>query len=474
VTENFSYQNSISGKDLQNSSAPQRLRKKREDLPYDPFQSIRRLIWLYIILWLIEGGLRRWFLPGLATPLLVIRDPIAIAIYGYAWSKGVFPKNLFVVFGIILFGLEIACAIVLGHGNLPAAIYGARCDFLHIPMIFIIGKVLTHKQLTNLCKWTAWIAIPYSAILIMQFYSPQDAWINRGVGGSLEGAGFDGAMGRYRPPGTFSFISGPTLLYPLLTACWWAVFMNRKVNTVILIASLLAIVIAIPVSISRGLFIGVLLVMISGLAAMISKGRISLSLVIQVAAILIAVLLLSNRIPAFKDGMEAFGSRWEASTTNQGGVKTALLDRFIDGLFQFASHQEMSLFGAGSGYSTNVGQMMIASTRGFGGSEGEWGRLTYDNGVVLGGIVILYRIALALWVLKEAIKGWSNGYPMALAFAAASILPLLNGQWGQASSLGASVIAGGLTLAAAEVAKKPLRHPDSKSHAHRFNRKLSS
>ena len=37
---------------------------------------IRHLIWLYLILWLIEGGLRRWVLPGLSTPLLLVRYPL--------------------------------------------------------------------------------------------------------------------------------------------------------------------------------------------------------------------------------------------------------------------------------------------------------------------------------------------------------------------------------------------------------------
>jgi hypothetical protein len=59
------------------------LLKKRRRPPLDFEQQtagIRRLIWLYLVLWLIEGGLRRWFLPGLATPLLLIRDPLVVAI----------------------------------------------------------------------------------------------------------------------------------------------------------------------------------------------------------------------------------------------------------------------------------------------------------------------------------------------------------------------------------------------------------
>jgi hypothetical protein len=63
---------------------------------------IRNLIWLYIILWLVEGGLRRWFLPGLASPLLLVRDPLVIAIYCISLSNGLFPVNSFVIWGAIL------------------------------------------------------------------------------------------------------------------------------------------------------------------------------------------------------------------------------------------------------------------------------------------------------------------------------------------------------------------------------------
>ena len=44
-------------------------------------------------------------------------------------------------------------------------------------------------------------------LIFIQFHSSQTAWVNMGVGG--EGtAGFGGALGYMRPPGTFSFTSG--------------------------------------------------------------------------------------------------------------------------------------------------------------------------------------------------------------------------------------------------------------------------
>ena len=37
-------------------------------------ENLKRLIWVYFILLVFEGALRKWFLPGLSTPLLIVRD----------------------------------------------------------------------------------------------------------------------------------------------------------------------------------------------------------------------------------------------------------------------------------------------------------------------------------------------------------------------------------------------------------------
>ena len=37
-------------------------------------RNIRRLIWLYFWLLLIEGALRKWVAPSLSNPLLIIRE----------------------------------------------------------------------------------------------------------------------------------------------------------------------------------------------------------------------------------------------------------------------------------------------------------------------------------------------------------------------------------------------------------------
>jgi hypothetical protein len=408
---------------------------------------IRNLIWLYIFLWLIEGGLRRWFLPGLASPLLLIRDPLVIAIYCLAVSNNVFPANGFITWGAILAVLSFVNAMVLGHGNLFVALYGVRCDFLHVPLIFIMGKVMRQKDIIGLAKVAVWVSVPYTALLVAQFYQPQDAWVNRGVGGNLDGAGFIGALDRFRPPGTFSFITGPSQLYPLFTACWFALLLARKLPVWTMIASGGAILVAIPVSVSRLFFLSVAIVAVTGVGAMFVGGRFSIKLVIQFILVAIVLYVLAGRSLVFQDGMEAFSARWETATTDNGGFKVAIVDRVLEGLF--GSFSEVKYSGLGTGFSTNVGQKSLTQEVGFGASEGEWGRLLYDNGFILGSLLICYRIALASSIIFASFRAWQRRSTLSLLFASACFLLLLNGQWGQTSTLGSAVIGGGLTLAAA-------------------------
>jgi hypothetical protein len=417
-----------------------------QPMDLDPYREIRRLIWLYIILWLIEGGIRRWFLPGLATPLLLIRDPVAVLIYWKAFSRNVFPANNFIITGIILGFLCFICAVMVGHGNPIVAIYGVRCDFIHVPLIFIMGRVLRQKDLVALAKVAVCLVIPYTMLLIAQFYEPQNAWVNRGVGGNLDGAGFSGAEGHFRPPGTFSFITGPAALYPLFTSCWFTLFLQRKLPLWLMMVSGVAILLAIPISISRLLCLSVVLVAAFGMLAMVLGGRLSVQSVAQIAMAAVILPILALQIPAFKDGMEAFGSRWQTATTDSGGFQEAILDRVLNDLF--GSFSDVDAFGLGTGYSTNVGQQLLTQNVGIGAAESEWGKLLYDDGLILGSALIVYHIALASSILRSAFRARHHDSSQGLIFASAAFLLVMEGQWSQSSILGASVIAGGLTLAA--------------------------
>ncbi len=361
-----------------------------------------------------------------------------------------FPFNIFISSAIGLAILE-AAIVPFGHGNPIAAAYGMRSDFLHVPMIFIIGRTLTPARLMTVCQAAVILSIPYTLLLVAQFYSPQSAWVNRGLGGSLTGAGFSGAEGKFRPPGTFSFITGPAALYPMFAACWFLYVYKSQSKFASLLGSVsaLAILVAIPVSISRSLFIAVLLVVVAGVAA--GPLRFGIRLQAHTAVVLLGSICLAPlalTIPAVQDGLSAFTSRWTASTTSRGGVQVAILQRFYEGTFGVMLDPNIPFFGSGTGYSTNVGQQQLRSFVAFGNSEGEFGRLLYDNGVVVGGFLVMYRVTLSLFLVRRSFHSWFRNDQIAFVFLMASFLSVLSGQWSQTTAQGAATIAAGLTLAA--------------------------
>ncbi len=51
------------------------------------------MIWLYLVLLIGEGALRKWIVSSLGAPLLVIRDPLVLLIYLQAVRCRRFPVS---------------------------------------------------------------------------------------------------------------------------------------------------------------------------------------------------------------------------------------------------------------------------------------------------------------------------------------------------------------------------------------------
>lgn len=71
------------------------------------YNSIKIAIWIYFILWIFEGALRKWVLPSLASSLLIVRDPVAIYIIIKTIYLNVKFLNPYVALGTVLSHLTI-------------------------------------------------------------------------------------------------------------------------------------------------------------------------------------------------------------------------------------------------------------------------------------------------------------------------------------------------------------------------------
>lgn len=432
-------------------------RKTRSGKKVGSKQLILWGVWAYFLLVIFEGALRKWFLPGLATPLLVVRDPIALVTLYLAAKRGWLPINVYVVSAMTIGCLGFLTAITLGHRSPFVAAFGARILILHVPMAFVIGRALSRKDLLRIGRAIVWITLPMTVLMALQFFSPQSAWVNRGVGGDMEGAGFSGAMGFMRPPGTFSFTNGLTSFYSL--AGVWGVYFwltPGKCSRLILLLATSGFILAIPLSISRGLLFQTVL---TGMFAMLVIARKPKYLgKVMGAGIAVCVALAAvSWTPAFQTGVEVFATRIEKASKSEGGLEGTLGDRFLGGLVGAVLHStDLPVFGHGIGLGTNVGAKYTTGKRAFLIAEGEWGREVGELGPLLGLPLIFVRVLMAGHLLWLGYQRLTRGDPLSWILLGVGFLAIAQGGWAQPTALGFYTVTTGLVFAAIRTSSKPI------------------
>lgn len=421
-----------------------------------PYPLYTFAIWLYIVLLVFEGALRKWFLPSFATPLLLIRDPIVIWLVLVGLQKG-WLDFIYVKAMMIVGTLSFVFSLVFGHHNLAVALFGWRIYFFHFPMVFIIGQLLTRDDLLRICRFFLYISIPMTILIVIQFYSPRTSWVNIGVGG--EGtSGFSGALGYMRPPGTFSFISG-YVAFQLVVGC--ALFYYLIANNTLkkecqipywlLIVILICYLVSIPTSISRTYFFQALVCAAFVLLAAVFKQNLRLKVILFSGFLLLAIALLSAT-GMMDTNVSAFTARFEGANKAEGGIVEGTLgDRYLGGLLEAFSYGDIPILGYGLGLGTNVGSKLMSGNMysfGFNG-EVEWQRIVGECGLILGFSIIAIRLVFSLNLLRKSYSRLSQQLDLLpWMLSSGMILSLPQGQWGIPTNLGFSILLGGLTLAA--------------------------
>lgn len=424
-------------------------------------QRIRQLLWLYFWLLIFEGALRKWILPGLSNPLLLVRDPIALLALWWGWPLlrqrrwwGWIQPLL------VIAPIAFLLAITVGHGDLPTALYGTRILLIQLPLMFVYASVFDRSDVMRFAWTLLWLSIPMTVLIATQSSLPDSHFLNVGPGGQGTAA-FQGALGRSRPPGTFSFISGVASFYSLAAAALFIVLYNTRLRPpgrLFCMVAGIALVVAVPVSISRSLLAGYLIVLVCLIVALVlSRTRLT-SLFAGLLAVGVAVGL-ATMVPAFQDTSQAFLARWEGAGAAGGadreevgdwGIATSQIQgRVLPGFTApFARLDATPLLGYGIGMGTNVGAQRLTGGLTFMIGEGGWENSLGELGTPLGLAFILWRIALSLSMLRLSLNAAVRGNRIPLILVGASLLAVMSGQLSQPTGLGFIVLSGGLTLAA--------------------------
>src|SRR5438874_3310422 len=301
---------------------------------------VRQLIWLYLWLLLIEGALRKWVVPRFSNPLLLIRDPVMLGIYFYAIKAHVFPRNLWVASLWVIAALSLLASILLSTFNvlsgyvpvipiLEVTLYGVRTNFLHLPLIFVMANVFDEEDVKKFGWWILLMMIPMGLVMAAQFKASPDSFINR-TAGLGEAEQLTAGGGKIRPPGTFSFISGPVFYMSAAAAFFIYGALRRTVyKNWLLILSGTALAIGIFISGSKTSVIAVLLVVFALIAILIVRPRAVNKFGWTLIIVAVGALIVS-RLPIFKEGFQVLSDRFtSAAEATDTTIVRGTIERII-------------------------------------------------------------------------------------------------------------------------------------------------
>ena len=411
--------------------------------------TLRRMIWLYFALLIAEGALRKWIFPSFTAPLLVIRDPLVLLIYLQAVRCRRFPVSGPMVAYFLLLSSFILLAlfqVIAGiGGGLLVAIYGLRTNFLHLPLIFVIPQVFSYADVTKLGRWMLILSVPMAGLMIWQFLSSPDSWINAAT--MADGHQIVSAMGKIRPAGTFSFATGAAHFFVLATAflIYGLTQPRATYSRWLLGAALLSVIVVQPVSGSRLLVLGCALVVLAAVVfAAFSPGR--AQRIFAIAALICLTFAALSLTSFFQEAVTVFMTRWnDASDGSAVSLGTRVLGWFVD---PFTLLPVAGLFGKGLGLGTNAASALMTGSLQFLLAETEWSRVILEVGPLLGFSFLAYRAWVAGDMAVRAVAAAKQQNLLAWLLAWDACRSLLTEQLSQPTNLGFMIFVSGLCLAA--------------------------
>jgi hypothetical protein len=438
---------------------------------------VRALIWTYFGLLIIEGALRKWVFPQLSNPLLVVRDPVALAIYFFSLRAGVFPRGPWFIILVLLGIMCSICTFITLDPYLPVTKialvcgYGIHANFFHLPLIFVMGRVMRLEDVRRFGWCILILIIPMTFLMVAQFRASPDALLNSTAGG--EGEMMTTALGKVRTAGPFSFVIGVVLYFALATSfLMWAILKKGVYKNWLLIASGMALLIGTAVSGSRSAVASCALVVAFLIFVFIYR-RDAVTRVGQIVLAVVVVGFVVSRTPIFKEGLNVMTTRFNevAEQTNES-VARGIVGRVFSEITESAYIWTQSpWWGYGLGIGTNAGANILTGHSVFLLTEGEWPRIELESGRILGVAYILWRVALVGYIFVLCIRVLKQGNLLPLFLFAAGFVSMFNGQFGQPTILGFAVITLGLTLAAMNSPEADASAPEEPAPARRVTRR---
>lgn len=414
---------------------------------------LRKMIWLYFILLIVEGAIRKWIFPGLASIFLIIRDPLVIAIYGVALNFRLFPWSISIILLFFIGFGSLVMTLFVPTLDYFVIIYGVRCNYLHLPLIFIMGNILRYQDIIEIGKFVMKITLPLTALMVVQFFSPPDAWINKGAG--AEAIQIRATVGNIRPPSVFSFVTGVAEFFGLVTAFLLYNAINKKRKPIsLIVVCALSLIAGCMVSISRLTLSGVIVVIVVAIFSIIFQPSRIRQYFLVIPMIFIMILSVSQ-FDFASQALLTFQNRIAEASEAEGGGQ-GFVERVFRSVFShFMNLGAIPFTGYGLGVGTAVGSHLLTGEIGYLLSEDEIGRNLYEGGPIFGLAYVAWRWGLIIYLFVASLKASTRGYHLPIYLLGASLPLLLMGQISRPTTLGFMVFCTGLCLAAIQT--RPLK-----------------
>lgn len=188
--------------------------------PTQRLSTMGRVFLAILIVALFEGALRKWLSPSLTIPLILLRDSLAAAGIIWAVMRGQFRPSsqsfrllLAWTSFLILWGLV---QLLINQNSPLAYMIGLRFWLLYLWFAIAAAQCLTRHDFRIIARALMLALILTTPLIILQFYSPPGAFINRQVDGD-EDKVFRLTADFVRTTGLFSFTAGQATFLALVT-----------------------------------------------------------------------------------------------------------------------------------------------------------------------------------------------------------------------------------------------------------------
>lgn len=376
------------------------------------YQVLRFLILSYFFFILFDGILRKWILPSLSTPIMGIKQGIAvlIVIFGLLYIKKFsLWEYSFAVIGVIVY----ITSILAGHGNHIVALYGCLPYWFGLPVCYIIGKTLLSKDIILINKIIIITSLFNSLLVIIQYVLPSGHILNF-QGGIVEENiySFSAAdlAGGFRPAGIFIHNTHNTLFSCLsISITFYYLFhQSNSYSRSFLVTIIVLDFIASICSVSRmNMILHIALIIY---ILLITNKRYYKQIIISGCIILpLSIVIVNSKIG--EKTINNIGNRFESAAMHQFNTSNILTGTIMDIYNRNIKYNidaitnpkttdgaDISFWGYGQGLSTQVGSKILGLTKHSGFTLAEWDglRIMCESGIFLGWIIIIIRLGYVL------------------------------------------------------------------------------